>query len=755
MNALDDIWSETINDGEYVRITIEESLTSENDITIYSSEETTADGEDVEGTGGGGSGVGSGCASGYKLEDGKCVQIEGAERILGKLFDVKIIDFKSPVKLGEFFDFTYFILGLAEINNDVEVQFWIEKGGEIISSGLDTIYLGSFEEKTQTTKIFLPNNIESGIYTFVVQVDHEKYSARSERTIEISVGEGGIARITEIKGLRIYAVILLIILAIIILSLIVYLERKKIKAEIIKQEGWIKKHKVSTLAFTLFIVLGTLFYFLNLFDSLVLLVKIPFFYYTLRTIFALFILLIIIILIRKMNLFGRFKRWNAGRRIIKLKSKHKQIKLIKAKSKSLIKITRREKRQFKNAFFNFVDASIRLIKKIFEISFRLGKKAFENLKIFSRIIKKKLKLIFKESRDLEKTVVKLKKQKIIEPAEKTRRKLMIWSKIKSKLYSGKISRFWKAEKLPKHLISKETQKEIKQTFSFKSTTPGKFKKFGSKSLELIQKFIGKTLKDINNSIKSLKIFASKKRKEIALEGREVAGKTGRTIEEIYEEIFHLLRKIFGNKSYADIVQDFKKKLVRKRKFTRKHVKILKSLEENTRREFKQTKLYIHRNLDNLRNEAEVLIKKLVNYLRNLDEKEIEKIRKTVFIPKARSTRLINKVKRNLKNFPIVIHHYLRKMQISYLRGLHNIKKMFFKERREVINLIKELENRELRRMQDEEDKKVKKLLEQKKEANKKKIFKKKVETQSTKKIEDESTKDIIENIADKEKEEKL
>ena len=198
-----------------------------------------------------------------------------------------------------------------------------------------------------------------------------------------------------------------------------------------------------------------------------------------------------------------------------------------------------------------------------------------------------------------------------------------------------------------------------------------------------------------------------------------------------------------------MVQDFKRKLVRKRKFTKKHLKILKSLGENTRREFKQTKLYIHRNLDNLRNESEVLIKKLVNYLQNLDEKEIEKMKKTIFILKARSTRLINKVKRNLKNFPIVIHHYLRKMQISYLRGLHNIKKMFFKERREVINLIKELEDKELRRMQNEENKKVKKLLEQKKEANKKKV-----ETQSTKKIGDESTKDIIENIADKEKEER-
>jgi len=35
VKALDDIWSETINDGEYVRVTFEQNLTNENDITLY------------------------------------------------------------------------------------------------------------------------------------------------------------------------------------------------------------------------------------------------------------------------------------------------------------------------------------------------------------------------------------------------------------------------------------------------------------------------------------------------------------------------------------------------------------------------------------------------------------------------------------------------------------------------------------------------------------------------------------------------
>jgi len=35
VKALDDVWSKTISSGDYVRITFEEDLTSENDITIY------------------------------------------------------------------------------------------------------------------------------------------------------------------------------------------------------------------------------------------------------------------------------------------------------------------------------------------------------------------------------------------------------------------------------------------------------------------------------------------------------------------------------------------------------------------------------------------------------------------------------------------------------------------------------------------------------------------------------------------------
>ena len=203
--------------------------------TIYSAEETPIAEEPSE-AGAGAAAEGSGvveCTDDSVCEtDEVCLNFNCV-----KLFDVKIIDFESPVKLGEFFDFTYFIKGTAEINNDVEVRFWIEKNGEIITSGLDTIYLGSFEEKTETTKIFLPSTVETGIYDFIVQVNHEGYSAKSQRTIEIKVGEGRIVAIgpTDVKDIKPQIIFILVILGFFILFLIFYLERNELKTGFIQK----------------------------------------------------------------------------------------------------------------------------------------------------------------------------------------------------------------------------------------------------------------------------------------------------------------------------------------------------------------------------------------------------------------------------------------------------------------------------------------------------------------------------------------
>lgn len=147
-----------------------------------------------------------------------------------KLFDMVILDFESPINLGEFFEFTYFIKGMANISGDVEINFWVENENEIVTSGKDTIYLGSFEEKTKTAKLFLPSNVQSGVYTFRIEVSYGTYTAKSHRTIEIAVSETGIATIKDISKDKKFnlLIIIFITLLIIVFVLFILFERKNI-----------------------------------------------------------------------------------------------------------------------------------------------------------------------------------------------------------------------------------------------------------------------------------------------------------------------------------------------------------------------------------------------------------------------------------------------------------------------------------------------------------------------------------------------
>jgi len=127
----------------------------------------------------------------------------------GIAFDVDILEFDSPVKLGDFFDFTYFIKGIGNINNDVTIDFWIEKNGEIISSGSTVIFMESNEEKTGAASLFLPNDIVSGEYKFVLQASFQTFKGEAHRTIEITVedDEAIIRKLFDISFLLLSSII--------------------------------------------------------------------------------------------------------------------------------------------------------------------------------------------------------------------------------------------------------------------------------------------------------------------------------------------------------------------------------------------------------------------------------------------------------------------------------------------------------------------------------------------------------------------
>lgn len=105
-------------------------------------------------------------------------------------FDIKILDFESPINLGESFNFMYFVKGVGDFNVDITIDFWVEKEGEIITSGSDIVFMGSNEEKTEAASLFMPSGISSGTYKFVIKVSYGNIKAEAHRTIELTVRDG-------------------------------------------------------------------------------------------------------------------------------------------------------------------------------------------------------------------------------------------------------------------------------------------------------------------------------------------------------------------------------------------------------------------------------------------------------------------------------------------------------------------------------------------------------------------------------------
>ncbi len=134
------------------------------------------------------------CEEGYSCYEKECV----------KLFDIEILKVEPLI---DSLDFTldYLIKGMADINGDVIIKFWLQKGDEKIMLGQDAIYLGSFEEKTKTTTLNLPLDISDNDYDLYVQVNFENYQVESFRKINLKIDEeqGKIEEIELVKEMEI------------------------------------------------------------------------------------------------------------------------------------------------------------------------------------------------------------------------------------------------------------------------------------------------------------------------------------------------------------------------------------------------------------------------------------------------------------------------------------------------------------------------------------------------------------------------
>jgi len=140
---------------------------------------------------------------------------------------------------------------------------------------------------------------------------------------------------------------------------------------------------------------------------------------------------------------------------------------------------------------------------------------------------------------------------------------------------------------------------------YKGYEHGKIKEVSGTELD-------KILKNVEDFLKRLKEL----RKQIEKRSQE------KTIEQVYSDVFGLLKSIFGNKAQTKLIEDFEKELVKKGKMPQSHFKILKNI-VSARTEFKKGKLDIHKT-EEARKEASRLINDLIEYSQRKDFISLEK-----------------------------------------------------------------------------------------------------------------------------------
>lgn len=204
---------------------------------------------------------------------------------------IRILDFESPAKLGDFFSFQYYLRDVSGVDDAVTVDFWIEKDGKEIAYGSDNFFLDASNRSVQS-KIFLPSDLQSGIYTFNIKASHDEFSSTSYRTIEISVKNDLV--FINLDNLKINLItVSLILLTILSASLIFYMEKDNLSrifrfGEVLAFENaFFRRHRFPILFSNSIIIFGILIYYLDYTERL--LPKFAFFMY--------FILLVLMVLL--------------------------------------------------------------------------------------------------------------------------------------------------------------------------------------------------------------------------------------------------------------------------------------------------------------------------------------------------------------------------------------------------------------------------------------------------------------------------
>jgi len=99
------------------------------------------------------------------------------------IFEIEIVRIDDPVDVSERFDFTYHVKNNTSVGDNAYIEYWLEKNGEKVVSGSETIYLLSGQEMEVSENLLLLEGMD-GSYDFylVLKREEQKTLARIEPT---------------------------------------------------------------------------------------------------------------------------------------------------------------------------------------------------------------------------------------------------------------------------------------------------------------------------------------------------------------------------------------------------------------------------------------------------------------------------------------------------------------------------------------------------------------------------------------------
>jgi len=160
---------------------------------------------------------------------------------------------------------------------------------------------------------------------------------------------------------------------------------------------------------------------------------------------------------------------------------------------------------------------------------------------------------------------------------------------------------------------KELVREFKKEFYDTKMVEKKYIDFLQKVVDIWRDYEHEKIKEISgeevdklvNSTEDYLKRLKELREEIEKRTQE------KTIEEIYKDVFTLLKAMFGSKSQDALIEDFEHQIVKKAKFAPQHLRILKDI-VHARTEFKKGKSDSHK-IDQARRSASILINDIIEY----------------------------------------------------------------------------------------------------------------------------------------------